>query len=118
MGAELTDKTIPGETGLIELTVSFTKGCYTGQELVARIDSRGSNVARRLRRIDAVGPVTSGDEVTGDGGVGGRGPPPGSPWPTPAGESSRRPAQWSGRTGPGPRWSPFPGENPSRAHGP
>src|ERR1700748_997221 len=51
MGAELTDKTIPGETGLIELTVSFTKGCYTGQELVARIDSRGGNVPRRLRRL-------------------------------------------------------------------
>jgi folate-binding protein YgfZ len=48
MGAELTDKTIPGETGLIERTVSFTKGCYTGQELVARIDSRGGHVPRRL----------------------------------------------------------------------
>ena len=34
---------------------SFTKGCYTGQELVARIDARGSNVARRL-----VGVVASG----------------------------------------------------------
>jgi folate-binding Fe-S cluster repair protein YgfZ len=31
--------------------VSFTKGCYTGQELVARIDSRGGNVPRHLRRI-------------------------------------------------------------------
>lgn len=48
MGAELTERTIPAETGLIERTVSFTKGCYTGQELVARIDSRGSKVARRL----------------------------------------------------------------------
>ncbi len=42
MGAELTEKTIPAETGLVERTVSFTKGCYTGQELVARIDSRGA----------------------------------------------------------------------------
>ncbi len=48
MGAELTNKTIAAEAGLVERTVSFTKGCYTGQELVARIDSRGSNVARRL----------------------------------------------------------------------
>jgi folate-binding Fe-S cluster repair protein YgfZ len=31
--------------------VSFTKGCYTGQELVARIDSRGGNVPRRLRGL-------------------------------------------------------------------
>ena len=48
MGSELTERTIPAETGLIDRTVSFTKGCYTGQELVARIDSRGSKVARRL----------------------------------------------------------------------
>lgn len=53
MGAELTDATIPAETGqwVIEASVSFTKGCYTGQELVARIDSRGGNVPRRLRGI-------------------------------------------------------------------
>jgi folate-binding protein YgfZ len=48
MGTELTGKTIAAEAGLVDRTVSFTKGCYTGQELVARIDSRGSNVARRL----------------------------------------------------------------------
>ncbi len=48
MGAELTSKTIAAEAGLVERTVSFTKGCYTGQELVARLDARGSNVARRL----------------------------------------------------------------------
>jgi folate-binding protein YgfZ len=60
MGAELTDKTIPGETGLIEQTVSFTKGCYTGQELVARIDSRGGHVPRRLRLLVAAGRVEAG----------------------------------------------------------
>jgi tRNA-modifying protein YgfZ len=48
MGTELTNKTIAAEAGLVERTVSFTKGCYTGQELVARLDARGSNVARRL----------------------------------------------------------------------
>jgi folate-binding protein YgfZ len=51
MGAELTERTIPAETGLVELAVSFTKGCYTGQELVARIDSRGSRVPRHLRGV-------------------------------------------------------------------
>jgi folate-binding protein YgfZ len=52
MGRELTDKTIPQEAGsLVEHTVSFTKGCYTGQELVARLDARGGNVARRLRGV-------------------------------------------------------------------
>jgi folate-binding protein YgfZ len=48
MGSELTDKTIAAEAGLVEHTVSFTKGCYTGQELIARLDSRGNNVPRRL----------------------------------------------------------------------
>ena len=52
MGRELTEKTIPQEAGsLVEHTVSFTKGCYTGQELVARLDARGGNVARRLRGV-------------------------------------------------------------------
>jgi tRNA-modifying protein YgfZ len=51
MGAELTDRTIPAEAGVVERTVSFTKGCFTGQELVARIDSRGSRVPRHLRGL-------------------------------------------------------------------
>jgi folate-binding protein YgfZ len=48
MGRELTDKTIPQEAGLVARAVSLTKGCYTGQELVARLDARGNRVARRL----------------------------------------------------------------------
>jgi tRNA-modifying protein YgfZ len=60
MGAELTNKTIAAEAGLVERTVSFTKGCYTGQELVARIDSRGSNVVRRL--VGLVAPGGPADE--------------------------------------------------------
>ena len=47
MGADLSESTIPQESGLVDATVSFTKGCYLGQELVARIDSRG-HVNRRL----------------------------------------------------------------------
>lgn len=74
MGAELTSSTIPEEAGLVDVSVSFTKGCYTGQELVARIDSRGRNVPRRLRRID-VGAGTgasAGDDLLLDGEVIGR----------------------------------------------
>ncbi|MGH9077213.1 MAG: YgfZ/GcvT domain-containing protein [Acidimicrobiales bacterium] len=59
-GAELTERTIPAEAGIVGRTVSFTKGCYTGQELVARIDSRGSNVARHLRGVLLDGPVPAG----------------------------------------------------------
>jgi folate-binding protein YgfZ len=69
MGAELTDKTIPGETGLIEQTVSFTKGCYTGQELVARIDSRGGHVPRRLRLLIPAGPLEPGAVLVDDSGA-------------------------------------------------
>ncbi|MDQ2651142.1 MAG: folate-binding protein, partial [Actinomycetota bacterium] len=58
MGAELTDATIPAEAGqwVIDASVSFTKGCYTGQELVARIDSRGGNVPRPVRALVVTGP--------------------------------------------------------------
>jgi folate-binding protein YgfZ len=64
---------IPAEAGawLVDSSVSFTKGCYTGQELVARVDSRGSNTPRRLRGIvigDAVLPPV-GAEVVVDGQV-------------------------------------------------
>lgn len=51
MGADIDDDTIPEGAGIVGPSVSFTKGCYTGQELVARIDSRGSNVPKRLRLI-------------------------------------------------------------------
>ena len=74
MGRELTDETIPGEGGqrLIDLSVSFTKGCYTGQELVARIDSRGGNVPRPVRVLAAEGPLEVGAAVTADGAEVGR----------------------------------------------
>jgi folate-binding protein YgfZ len=45
-GAEISDKTLPQETGQLH-AVSFTKGCYLGQEIVERIRARG-HVNRRL----------------------------------------------------------------------
>jgi tRNA-modifying protein YgfZ len=66
MGRELDERTIPEETGLVAAAASFTKGCYTGQELVARIDSRGGNVPRRLRGIRGSG-LQVGDAVVVDG---------------------------------------------------
>jgi tRNA-modifying protein YgfZ len=72
MGAEFTEKTIPAEAGqwLIDLSVDFTKGCFTGQELVARIDSRGGNVPRHLRGVVLGGttdPPPAGAPVLVDG---------------------------------------------------
>jgi tRNA-modifying protein YgfZ len=51
LGLDLGPETIPAEAGawVIDGAVDFTKGCFTGQELVARIDSRGGNVPRPLR---------------------------------------------------------------------
>lgn len=40
-GAELGEQTLPAEARLVESAVSFSKGCYTGQEVVARMQSRG-----------------------------------------------------------------------------
>ena len=64
MGKELDESTIPAETGLVASSVSFTKGCYVGQELVARMDSRGGNAPGRLHRlvIDA-DDISAGAEV-------------------------------------------------------
>jgi tRNA-modifying protein YgfZ len=62
-GRELDERTIPAEAGLVDATVSFTKGCYTGQELVARIDSRGSNVPRHLRGLLLSGPAQPGAKL-------------------------------------------------------
>ena len=55
-GSELIEGMIPAEAGIVAETVSFTKGCYVGQELVARIDSRGGNTPRRLRGLLLAGP--------------------------------------------------------------
>lgn len=52
MGREIQPgETLVAATGLTSLAVSFTKGCYPGQELVERMDSRGSSAPRLLRRF-------------------------------------------------------------------
>ncbi|HSJ34015.1 MAG TPA: glycine cleavage T C-terminal barrel domain-containing protein [Acidimicrobiia bacterium] len=50
MGVDVDEGTIPQETGLVPEAVDFTKGCFLGQELVARIDSRG-HVNQRLMGV-------------------------------------------------------------------
>ena len=63
MGSEIVPgETIPAETGITDSAVSFTKGCYPGQELVERMDSRGASAPKLLQRVrvgDAVGTITS-----------------------------------------------------------
>ena len=68
IGVDLDEKTIPQESGLVPDSVSFTKGCFLGQELVARIDSRG-RVNRHVRVVELDGPVDEGATVLVDGDV-------------------------------------------------
>jgi folate-binding protein YgfZ len=67
LGVDVDESTIPQEAGLELDAVSFTKGCFVGQELVCRIDTRG-HVNRHLRRLRArSGTLPTGAEITFDG---------------------------------------------------
>ncbi len=70
-GRELDDKVLPAEAGLEDTHISFSKGCYPGQEPIARQHYRGK-VNRRLRVLDVEGEVAPSDELTLDGKVVGR----------------------------------------------
>jgi folate-binding protein YgfZ len=61
-GAELDDGVIPQEAGLNDRAVSFTKGCYVGQETVARLHYRGKP-NRHLRGLRLSAPASPGDEL-------------------------------------------------------
>ena len=58
-GLDLDEGTIPQEAGLNERAVSFTKGCYVGQETVARLHYRGKP-NRQLRGLRFSAPVATG----------------------------------------------------------
>ncbi len=70
MGFDLDSGVIPQEAALEVESVSFTKGCFVGQELVCRIDSRG-HVNRHLRLITNSSGVTlgQGESLLQDGKV-------------------------------------------------
>jgi folate-binding protein YgfZ len=72
-GREIDERVLPGEAGLDETHISFTKGCYPGQEPIARQHYRGK-VNRRLRVLALEGdtPPEPGTELLHDGKVVGR----------------------------------------------
>ena len=72
-GRELDDRVLPAEAGLEELAISFTKGCYPGQEPVARMHYRG-HPNRELRVLELEGTALPAydAELTLDGKVVGR----------------------------------------------
>jgi folate-binding protein YgfZ len=58
MGTE----TMPAEAGIVEDAVSFTKGCYIGQETVARLHYKGKP-NRHLRGLRLCRPASAGEEL-------------------------------------------------------
>lgn len=67
LGAELVPgKTLPAGTGLLGIAVSFTKGCYPGQELVERMDSRGAEAPQRLCLVNVNTGTVAGEPLVVD----------------------------------------------------
>jgi folate-binding protein YgfZ len=69
-GRELDDRVLPAEAGLVETSISLTKGCYPGQEPVARLHFRGhANRGLRVLQLESVPPydaeIRAGDRVVG-----------------------------------------------------
>ncbi len=64
MGAEIVPgETIPAVIGIVDQAVNFTKGCYPGQELVERMDSRGAAAPKSLRLLDVEDGTQPGDPI-------------------------------------------------------
>lgn len=73
--ADMSEDTIPLEAGLEDRAISFTKGCYVGQEIIVRVTTRGGGrVARRLVGLDlgpgAAAPPAGATIHAGDRNVG------------------------------------------------
>ena len=70
-GREIDGQILPAEAGLDETHISFSKGCYPGQEPIARQRYRGK-VNRKLRVLEVEGDATPGTELVLDGKTVGR----------------------------------------------
>ena len=66
-GSDVTEDNLLHETGLVAECHSPTKGCYLGQEVVARLDARGGNVNKALRGLRLSAPAVRGDAITHEG---------------------------------------------------
>ncbi len=67
LGEDVTEENLLHETGLVAECCSFQKGCYLGQEVVARLDARGGHVSRALRGLRLGAPATRGAPVVAAG---------------------------------------------------
>jgi folate-binding protein YgfZ len=66
-GTDVTEDNLLHETGLLEVLHSPSKGCYVGQEVIARLEGRGGNVNKALRRLKLSAPATAGALVSAAG---------------------------------------------------
>jgi folate-binding protein YgfZ len=66
-GPDVTAENLLHETGLISRYHSATKGCYVGQETVARLEARGGNVNKKLRGLRLSALVAPGTALRADG---------------------------------------------------
>jgi folate-binding protein YgfZ len=73
-GVDMTEETIPLEAGIEDRAISFTKGCYVGQEIIVRVTQRGGGrVAKKLAGLTLEGmsvpaagsPIRAGDREIG-----------------------------------------------------
>jgi folate-binding protein YgfZ len=71
VGVDVDESVFPAEAGLDERAVSWTKGCYPGQEFVARLRYRG-HANRRLRVLEVEGRARRDGEICTGGKVVGR----------------------------------------------
>jgi folate-binding protein YgfZ len=71
-GREIDDRVLPAEAGLVERAVSFTKGCFPGQEPIARLQYRGhANRGLRVLALETTELPAADSEVSHEGkGVG------------------------------------------------
>ncbi len=66
-GSDVTEENLLYETGLVAELHSPAKGCYLGQEVVARLEARGGNVNKALRGMRLSEPTVAGTPVTAEG---------------------------------------------------
>jgi folate-binding protein YgfZ len=66
-GPDITEQNLLHETGLLREYHSASKGCYVGQEVIARLEARGGNVNKMLRGLRLTSPGAAGQPLTSEG---------------------------------------------------
>jgi tRNA-modifying protein YgfZ len=66
-GIDITEDNLLHETGLVREYHSPAKGCYVGQEVVARLEARGGNVNKLLRGLRLTAPAAAGAPIHSEG---------------------------------------------------